>query len=261
VQDRYAGDVGDFGKFGLLRYFALELGISFGINWYLYPDESHNSDGKHIDYFNQARFVNCDGELLRKLKEVTEGNRSVVGLEQQQLLPAGTTYYTKALDFHFKLPANTVSAKSLRTKQRKIWLEESLDCLAECNAVFLDPDNGLEIASCPALHHKSAGKYAFYNEVADVHENRDITIVYHHLNRHKKHGTHRQQIASRIAELREVVNPSGIVIGIRFAPYSPRAYFILTSKTAEVDVVATLRNFLSTPWGNLWDMFDSDQEL
>jgi hypothetical protein len=33
MQDRYAGDIGDFGKFGLLK--ALEqTGLSVGINWY-----------------------------------------------------------------------------------------------------------------------------------------------------------------------------------------------------------------------------------
>lgn len=44
MQNRYAGDIGDFGKFGLLR--ALRgSGLSIGVNWYLVPDETRIGDG------------------------------------------------------------------------------------------------------------------------------------------------------------------------------------------------------------------------
>lgn len=33
MQDRYAGDIGDFGKFGLLKALLAE-GFSLGVNWY-----------------------------------------------------------------------------------------------------------------------------------------------------------------------------------------------------------------------------------
>ena len=42
MQDRYAGDVGDFMKFGLLR--AVSGGVlplRLGVNWYLTGDESN----------------------------------------------------------------------------------------------------------------------------------------------------------------------------------------------------------------------------
>ena len=45
MQNRYAGDIGDYSKLGLLR--ALHLaGFSIGLNWYLTPDETHN---RHYD--------------------------------------------------------------------------------------------------------------------------------------------------------------------------------------------------------------------
>ena len=47
MQDRYVGDVGDFGKYGLLR--ALCGGdLTLGVVWYLYPDEEANNDGDDI---------------------------------------------------------------------------------------------------------------------------------------------------------------------------------------------------------------------
>ena len=50
MQNRYTGDIGDFGKLGLLRVLQ-ESGLTIGVNWYLVPDENHNSDGRHVQYF------------------------------------------------------------------------------------------------------------------------------------------------------------------------------------------------------------------
>ena len=51
VQDRYAGDIGDFVKLGLLR--AISPGYALGLAWYHVPDEGHNDDGRHIGYIAQ----------------------------------------------------------------------------------------------------------------------------------------------------------------------------------------------------------------
>ena len=47
MQDRYTGDIGDYGKLGMLRYLAA-AGPRVGVNWYRTPDEDHNEDGKFI---------------------------------------------------------------------------------------------------------------------------------------------------------------------------------------------------------------------
>ena len=81
MQDRYAGDVGDFGKLGLLRQIA-DTGLKIGINWYLNdkPEGHVNDDGKHIGYLNNKSFRNCDDELLDVLRNIVGGNRSVAAL-------------------------------------------------------------------------------------------------------------------------------------------------------------------------------------
>ncbi len=45
MQDRYAGDIGDFEKFGLLRHLVKVTRWSLGIVWYKIPCETHNNDG------------------------------------------------------------------------------------------------------------------------------------------------------------------------------------------------------------------------
>ena len=75
MQDRYAGDIGDFMKFGLLRALADESGLRLGVNWYLTGDESHNADGKHVTYLDPANSFHAslkrrDPDLMARLAGV-----------------------------------------------------------------------------------------------------------------------------------------------------------------------------------------------
>lgn len=66
MQDKYTGDVGDFGKFGLLRVLCGQNDastLSLGVVWYLAAIESPNNDGKHIKYLLDPppqEFSDCD---------------------------------------------------------------------------------------------------------------------------------------------------------------------------------------------------------
>ena len=64
MQNRYAGDVGDFGKFSLIRSLFAYPEYSIGVIWYQYPDESHNGDGRHTKYLHNPKYKHCDQELV-----------------------------------------------------------------------------------------------------------------------------------------------------------------------------------------------------
>ena len=51
MKNQYLGDVGDYGKYGLLRYLA-NNDIRIGVNWYLTADDGSN-DGKFVSYLNK----------------------------------------------------------------------------------------------------------------------------------------------------------------------------------------------------------------
>ena len=53
MHDRYVGDIGDYGKLGLLRSLAA-AGLRIGVNWYRTPDENHNEDGKFTQYLRTS---------------------------------------------------------------------------------------------------------------------------------------------------------------------------------------------------------------
>src|SRR4051794_37921908 len=99
MQDQYAGDVGDFGKFALLR--SLGAGRRLGVCWYV-PGGLYrpSNDGKHVRYVDRPdRFRHLDESLFdvfcRFVSNVEGGHaaRSIKALEGLGLLPPGTIYH------------------------------------------------------------------------------------------------------------------------------------------------------------------------
>lgn len=260
MQDRYAGDVGDFGKFSLLRGLFGVSDYKIGVIWYLFPDESHNDDGAHIDYLRKRDFLHCDKELCEKLSSIVHNTRSVAALEKEGLLPTGTVYFSDRLDFHLKYPSQNQKDRKERQAKRKEWLEKAIMRVSKCNVIFLDLDNGLEIPSYPKISQMKSGKFVYYSEISELAENKCTIVIYHHLNHHKKHGTHENQIRTKVNELRERIDPTGTIFALRYRPYSPRAYFILTAKS-EKRIRESILNFLGSSYGKHWDFFYEEKTL
>ena len=56
MQDKYTGDVGDFGKYGLLKTIVAESkgNIRLGVNWYYVTrEEVSNGDGNRVSYLGK----------------------------------------------------------------------------------------------------------------------------------------------------------------------------------------------------------------
>lgn len=261
MQDRYAGDVGDFGKFSLLRFLLDNSKHNLGVIWYLFPDESHNDDGGHIDYLTKSDFLACDRNLCEMLSKVVCGTRSVAALEKVGLLTGNTVYFSERLNFHLKYISQTNKDREAREVKRREWLNQAVRKTEKCKAIFLDPDNGLQISSCKNINQLKSGKFTYYSEIAELTKDKAISIIYHHLNRHKNHGTHENQIQTRAAELRKFINPTGAIFALRYWPYSPRAYFILTAKSEENKVKEIIGNFSSSLSGKFWDSYYEEKAL
>ncbi len=133
MQDRYAGDIGDYVKLALLR--ALAPGRKLGVAWYLYPDEGHNSDGRHTAYLTQpSMWRPLDPELFDALQMLVRRRRSVADLETLNVVTANFS----------RRPLNHGSQlASARPAARAAWFEQTLTDLADCDLAFADPDNGL----------------------------------------------------------------------------------------------------------------------
>ncbi len=233
MQDRYVGDIGDFGKYGLLRFIFRCTGLRLGVNWYLVPDETGNADGKHISYLlnvrdNHEKFRNCDPLLYGQLfdivkprrignKVVSYGKRCVSEVEERKLLD-----------------------------NCKEWARERSESFKDAEVIFLDPDNGLQIDSCPE-HHKRANKYVFYNDLRQYYNQGKSLIVYQHRTREneEKYGERFKKIVSKDCISSLELND---LIIIRFKRFSVRDYIFILHSLHRKQLQLIIEEFLQSSW-------------
>lgn len=99
MQNRYVADIGDYGKYGMLRY-IVRTNLILGVNWYLTPDEDGNEDGKHISYLNKDDYLECDKELYNILKEIIiQNRRNIDNIQQLDIFSNNTLFYKEILDY------------------------------------------------------------------------------------------------------------------------------------------------------------------
>ena len=245
MQDMYVGDIGDYGKYGLLRALYPEV-RRLGIVWYLVRNESHLNDGKYVDYLSKDKYRDCDPELFLILKKiVSSGERAVSSVERSGLFPGDTIYYSDLLSYEGS-QGNRVAGREERKSIRKDWLNQAIETVNVCDAIFLDPDNGLESAFVKK-HYLKAPKYVFYDEIKHFLDVTDTLIIYHHLNRLKSHI---EQIKHKREVLSEQAGGSYNVISLRFKAYSPRIYFIITRKQ---DIIQKVEHFITTNWSRCFE--------
>lgn len=168
MQDRYAGDIGDYGKIALLKALQAQ-GLSIGVNWYTAEtlDVEKKADGsfKQEDgkYLIPEELCQCDEVLAKKLLDISSGNkRSIEALEKANLIP-GAVYFSE----------------SVPVLLRSEWHQRALKILKNVDIVFVDPDNGMLVKSVGKKSVRSV-KYTFYEEVSDYIEQGQSVLIYNH---------------------------------------------------------------------------------
>lgn len=167
MKNQYFGDVGDYGKYGLLRLLAKQ-NIKIAVNWYLTPDDD-TKHGNHTNYLKNYYMGKYDKELFDLLKDmVLTKDRSILSFEERNAIPDAIYYHTP-VDYSGK-------TKAERQESRKQWHANALSACESADLVYLDPDNGAHDAA--NITGKSSLKYCFPEEIADYY-NRGQDVVYY----------------------------------------------------------------------------------
>ncbi len=260
MQDRYTGDVGDYGKYGLLRALysdADKAALRLGVVWYLVPGESHNDDGKHVAYLNDHRFRECDPDLHDSMRgllsdssgQVAAARRKVSVIESGSILPAGTVYYGTPLSY-----AKQMTPKD-RLGARAQWFAEALSAVASADLVFLDPDHGIECKSVGRTRLKGP-KYVFWDDITAFASRGQSVVVYHHLSRCEPHV---EQVRRKLTEFEEKL-PKGFHIDcLVFKKGTCRAFFVASVEKHRKAVESRLERFLATPWSQHFVSFEAHE--
>jgi hypothetical protein len=256
MENRYVGDLGDFGKYGLLRALCSggnRLQIKLGVVWYLVPCEAHNKDGKHVNYLRNAnktstkRLRNCDSELydgLRELlindrNEIVSERRLVKTIESSGLLPSGTVFYNDPLSFSRQMSISD------RLKERRAWLEGALQATPLVDLVFLDPDNGIECKSVSRTDLKGP-KYVYWDEIRSFADREQSIVVYHHLNRSCPSTEQVELLRSEFCKRMPANCETSKII---YRRGTRRAYFIVMTPRFREDITNKLSK-MPTQWEN-----------
>lgn len=248
MQDRYAGDIGDFGKYGLLRWLCRsdEHGAAFrlGVFWYLFDgkDAAAPNDGKHTEYLckpnpKEKRLCICDPELFQVMGEIVYGERSVAAVEKKGVLTPSTLFFSKGLNFNW-------TPQRERDAVRRKWLDDGLQAVKATDLVFVDPDNGLEVPKTKPLSNKGP-KFAYYDDIRPCWERGQSLVIYQHIDRT---SCAEKQIAQRCAALHREL-PGAMLVPLRFRRRSSRVYFVVSQPEHVDRMEARIRTFLESPWG------------
>lgn len=239
MQDRYTGDIGDYGKLGLLRCLAA-AGLRVGVNWYRTPDEDHNEDGRFTHYAHDSSYRDCDPQLWASLAQILDTNqRQVKSLETPAILDA--VFFNKCLDFskvHFRK----------RAEKRAEWHSGALAALDGCEIVFVDPDNGLMVPS--ARRSKKANKYVLPEELFDYYQQGASVIYYQHKAR-RQDGFYTDQHNKLLRDER-MQGAEGL--GLKFIRTSLRYYWFLLRPEHAETVRQSVASLLAGPWGDCFEL-------
>ena len=244
MQDRYVADIGDYGKYGLLKFICNNCNkpkLRLGVNWYLVKPEElgedNNSDGKKINYlYKEKQFRKYDEDLFDELKNiVTSDKRTVYEVKKRHILPEQTIFYAKLLSYRDK--KNTEARKTARDS----WLEESLQRLKECDIVFFDPDNGIKPPKTKE-YRKRGIKYVFKEEIEKYYYLGKSLIIYNHrsMEPEKKY----QERFNFIKNLTKHDNTPCL----RFHKGGTRDYIFVLRRENRSRIEKVLSEFLETVW-------------
>jgi hypothetical protein len=244
MQNRYVGDIGDYGKYALLRHLCgSDKGwfIRLAVVWCLFPDETFNNDGKHISYLRNREFAELDPDLYEALNSiVSRGRRHVYNIAELGCLPQSTVFFTQSVS----VPEGSRAGPIQRVRHRNAWLRQCLCQTEDCELVFFDPDNGLEVASIPKYHPK-AGKYIYWDELVPFWNRGNTLLIYHHLNRTVPAALQVDSLKLRFA----TVLDQAAIVPLVFRRGSSRVFWLVHhSDVLGQELERRAADLLSTSW-------------
>ena len=230
MQDRYAEDVGDFVKYGLLR--AIRGQKRLGVAWYLYPRAGPSGDGRHIAYLKQREeWRHLDPALFDAMKQLMDDqDRSVEAVQTSGVL-GDAVFAAEPLD---------VSGVRNRDRERwrRRWFERVRNRLSGCDLIFADPDNGLFPDDRFQPTRKESAKRIPLAEANALAEGR-TAVIYHHNSRFR--GGHDLEIREWMSQL------PGCTCAYYWRRWSNRTFFIINP---DDEIERGLRKFVER-WGYL----------
>jgi len=166
MKNQWFGDIHDFRKYGLLRFLSETQQFKrILIAWMLTPSLPNAPAGKYRGFIKHpGQWAKCDPELFNILKESgIKSTRNVKQAFDLGILPRETFVSFGEGDDHYLMD------------QREDYFQKIKN--SDCDLVFLDADNGLEVAS---MRKSNQSSYIFYREAKALFDAGKSILIYQH---------------------------------------------------------------------------------
>jgi hypothetical protein len=232
MRHNFVNDIGDYAKYALLRALCTssQPTIRLGVIWYLTEHVERNNDGRKRSHLLTTGWDDLDPDLLARMRQIENSLSSSDQLnlnliEASGVLPHSTAYFSEPI------PRVRGTARQ-RVSERAAWFERARKAVSDCDLVFLDPDNGLEVRSVPITSPVSS-KYTTVAEIAALLDGGGGVVLYQHGSR-TPWPVQRERVCAQIAvgTERELT-----IRSLRFGAFGTRAFFCITSNQRLSDVV------------------------
>jgi hypothetical protein len=193
--------------------------------WFLTPDDGGTSGGlrKYLD--QPQRWRHYDSELYDKLQRLLDPDiRRSVSYAHAWGLIAGALYFDGLL----------ADSRS----ERLSYFEAARGALGNCDLIFVDPDNGIEIPSTK-LGASGSSKYVYWQELHVLYAGGQSILVYQHF----PHVVRERFIPFLAGRLNEEL-PESIVVA--FA--TPHVVFFLVQQPKHADALERATQLVRQQW-------------
>jgi hypothetical protein len=230
VKHQYFGDVNDYRKYGLLRALQSSGDLALSVAWMATPDDG-STDGSLRRYLeDESRWAAHDPELYDFLRTRLSDSRrpDLSVIEASEILPRAHYYSATVPD---------------DIAGRRVWSAGLLEATRDADLVFLDPDNGLEIASKP-MGRKGSSKYLAWAEVDALAATGKSLVIYQHFTREP-----RDQFIHRIGGLVRQHSNAAFLEAFR----TPHVLFLVAGQRRHKQVLARAVSQVERNWAGQLD--------
>lgn len=236
MKNQYVGDIGDYGKYSLLRFLALH-GIRVGVNWYL-TDNDASPDGKFTDYLKKDAERDFDPYVYDELKRIIgkhDRSQRTVQMIQDANLVQEALFYDK------KIESDGISPMK-RAWNRRHWFNSSKSVLEDADLIFADPDNGITYRK--TSRNKGCEKYTLPEEIALYYNSGKDVVFYCHKGRRTTDAWERA-----ILQIKENICDAKLFM-LTFHRGTQRSYIFVVHPEQAIKYESLLTEFITTTaWG------------
>jgi hypothetical protein len=231
MKNQYIADIGDYGKYGLLRFLAGK-GIKIGVNWYLTSDDG-SSDGKFTGYLENEKERFRDPELFDSLRHIAGCPEKSVEMIQNEGLIPGACYYAEPI------PCTGQDMRARRIN-RSLWFNNSTLYLHDAELIFADPDNGNTMVKKEGS--KGIEKYTLPQELKEYYNHGHNVVYYCSKGRRKWEAWEDTK-----TEMQSVL-PDCNIYALTFHKGTQRTYIFLIHPKDFQRYMRILSEFLRSSW-------------